>query len=179
MRHEFVHLAARRLVKTHDRLVLEDLNITGMAANRRPARAISDAGRAELARIIDYQQHWHGGQVVYAGRWYPSSKTCSRCHTVVAVLPLSQRIFACPVPGYTANRDVNAAANLATRAEDHARSGTRRQQARPPTPPEGKALTRAFAQVTREMITQVTSPTILVRTGSMVRGRAANTRPCR
>jgi hypothetical protein len=40
--HEFVHRVANQLVKTHDRLALEDLNVTGMLRNHRLAGAISD-----------------------------------------------------------------------------------------------------------------------------------------
>jgi putative transposase len=67
------------LVKTHDRLVIEDLNVTGMLANHRLARAISDAGWAEFARQLQYKQAWRGGQVAVADRWYPSSQLCSIC----------------------------------------------------------------------------------------------------
>ena len=37
------------LVKTHDRLVIEDLNVAGMVRNHRLAQAISDAGWAQFA----------------------------------------------------------------------------------------------------------------------------------
>jgi putative transposase len=47
-RRHFLHQASNALVKTHDRLVIENLNVSGMLANRRLARAISDAGWAEL-----------------------------------------------------------------------------------------------------------------------------------
>jgi len=119
IRHEFLHQVARRLVKTHDRLVLEDLNITGMTANHRLAAAISDAAWAELARIIGYQQAWRGGQLVFADRWYPSTKTCSRCRAIATSMPLSVRVFTCAACGLKLDRDVNAATNLATWAEQH------------------------------------------------------------
>ena len=53
-----------RLVKTHDRLVIETCNVSGMLRNRRLARAISDAGWAEFARLLSYKQTWRGGQLV-------------------------------------------------------------------------------------------------------------------
>jgi hypothetical protein len=49
--------------------------------------------------------------VVVADRWFPSSKTCSCCGSVKAELDLSQRVFRC---GFVADRDRNAAKNLAT-----------------------------------------------------------------
>ncbi|NUR73817.1 MAG: IS200/IS605 family element transposase accessory protein TnpB [Hamadaea sp.] len=126
-----LHEVANRLVKTHDRLVLEDLNTAGMVRNRRLARSISDAGWAELARMIGYKQQWAGGQVITAGRWFASSKTCSRCSAILAVLPLAQRMFTCAACGHVADRDLNAAANLAVWGEQHD-AQTRDPEARGP-----------------------------------------------
>jgi putative transposase len=131
VRHEFLHQVANAVVKTHDQLALEDLHITGMLANHHLAAAISDAAWAQLARIIGYKQHWRGGQLVFVDRWYPSTKTCSSCHTVTGSLPLSARIFHCPTCGLERDRDVNAAINLAVWAEQH-HTQTRDPDARGP-----------------------------------------------
>jgi putative transposase len=76
LRRHFLHQVSNLLVKTHDRLVIEDLNVSGMLANHRLARAISDAGWAEFARQLSYKQQWRHGQVTACDRWYPSSKLC-------------------------------------------------------------------------------------------------------
>ncbi|MFC4087509.1 RNA-guided endonuclease InsQ/TnpB family protein [Micromonospora sp. GCM10011541] len=119
VRRHFLHTVANRLVKTHDRLALEDLHTAGLLRNRRLAAAISDAGWADLARIIGYKQRWRGGQATPAPRWYPSTRMCSACRTTGPALPLSVRIFGCDECGHTADRDVNAAVNLAVWAEQH------------------------------------------------------------
>ncbi|MEU4387129.1 RNA-guided endonuclease TnpB family protein [Promicromonospora sp. NPDC023805] len=120
-RQRFLHQVSNQLVKTHDRLVLEDLNITGIMSNRRLARAVGDAAWGELARQITYKQHWRNGQVVIADRWFPSSKTCSSCGHVKKVLSLRERTYTCGHCGLVRDRDLNAAANLAAWAEDHTR----------------------------------------------------------
>jgi putative transposase len=120
-RQHFLHQVSNRLVKTHDRLVLEDLNITGIMSNRRVARAVGDAAWGELARQITYKQHWRSGQVVVADRWFASSKTCSSCGQVKPDLTLAERTYTCGHCGLVLDRDLNAAANLAAWAEDHAR----------------------------------------------------------
>lgn len=66
IRRHFLHQISGELVKTHDRLALEDLNIAGMRANHRHARAISDAGWAEFAKLLRYKQAWRGGVVEMA-----------------------------------------------------------------------------------------------------------------
>jgi len=94
-------------------IVLEDLNVSGMSKNHNLAQAISDVGFSELRRQIEYKAAWCGIEVVIADRWFPSSKTCSNCGTVRSELALNQRTFNCPDCGYTIDRDLNAAINLA------------------------------------------------------------------
>jgi putative transposase len=119
VRQQYLHEVANALVKTHDRIALETLNITGMMHNHHLAGAIADAAWAELARITGYKQQWRGGQVLPVDRWFPSTKTCSRCHTIAPALPLSARVLQCGQCGYQADRDLNAAINLAVWAEQH------------------------------------------------------------
>lgn len=112
VRQHFLHQVSNAMVNTHDRLVLEDLNVSGMLANHRLARAISDASWATFTRQLHYKADWRGGAVVTADRWYPSSQICSRCGTRNAALTLRDRVFTCPC-GYSVDRDLNAAVNLA------------------------------------------------------------------
>jgi putative transposase len=111
-RRHFLHQVANEMVKTHDQLVIEDLNVAGMLRNRRLARAISDAGWAEFARLLKYKQAWRGGHVVEASRWYPSTRQCSQCGEVHHTLTLADRMFTCGC-GHAVDRDTNAATNLA------------------------------------------------------------------
>ncbi len=91
-----------------------------MLANHRLARAISDAGWAEFARLLGYKQDWRGGQLVVADRWYPSSRLCTQCGAVNGDLTLADRVFTCGC-GHTVDSDMNAAANLARWGQDPSR----------------------------------------------------------
>jgi hypothetical protein len=51
-------------------------------------------------------------QLVVTGRWYPSSKTCSKCKFLLSDLPLSARTWRCPSCGARHDRDINAAKNI-------------------------------------------------------------------
>ncbi|OHV06283.1 RNA-guided endonuclease InsQ/TnpB family protein [Mycobacterium talmoniae] len=117
IRRHFLHQISGALVKTHDRLVIEDLNVAGMLANHRLAQAISDAGWAEFARLLRYKQAWRGGEVVVADRWFPSSRLCPACG-LRRELTLADRMFTCGC-GHSADRDTNAAANLARWGQAH------------------------------------------------------------
>ena len=118
MRRHFLHQVSNELVKTHDRLVIEDLNVSGMLRNHRLAQAISDAGWAEFARLLGYKQAWRGGQLVTADRWYPSSRLCPSCGAIRGDLTLADRVFTCGC-GHSADRDTNAAVNLARWGQNH------------------------------------------------------------
>jgi putative transposase len=109
----WLHQVSTQLVQTHDRLVLETLATANLLGNHRLARAISDAGWAQLARQLTYKQAWHGGQVRLAPRWLASSKTCSACGHTKPSLTLAERTYVCDRCGLVCDRDLNAAANLA------------------------------------------------------------------
>jgi putative transposase len=112
VRRHFLHQVSNRLVKTHDRLVIEDLNVARMLRNRRLAQTISDTGWTEFWRLVRCKQTWRHGQLVLAYRWYPSSKMCPRCGVINGGLTLADRKFASTC-GHTADRDLNAAMNRA------------------------------------------------------------------
>jgi putative transposase len=118
VRRHFLHQVSNELVKTHDRLVIENLNVSGMLRNHRLAQAISDAGWAEFARLLGYKQTWRGGQVVVADRWYPSTRLCAVCGALNGDMTLADRVFTCGC-GHFADRDTNAAVNLARWGQCH------------------------------------------------------------
>ncbi|WP_436502188.1 IS607 family element RNA-guided endonuclease TnpB [Actinokineospora sp. HUAS TT18] len=108
-----LHKLSTRLVRAHGVIVLEDLNVAGMLRNRLLARHVAGVGMGELRRQITYKAGWAGARVHLADRWYPSSKTCSDCGAVKAKLRLSERTYRCDQCGFTLDRDLNAARNLA------------------------------------------------------------------
>jgi putative transposase len=112
VRADALHKATTDLARRYETAVAEDLNVAGMTRNRRLARAICDQGFGAARRMLEYKTGWHGGRVVLAGRFYPSSKTCSACGTVKATLSLAERTFRCEHCGLVTDRDVNAARNL-------------------------------------------------------------------
>ncbi|MDI9953133.1 IS607 family element RNA-guided endonuclease TnpB [Rhodococcus sp. IEGM 1305] len=120
-RRDHLHKLTTRLVRDFDTVVVEDLNIAGMtrsggAYKRGLNRALNDAGLAEIRRQLMYKTERTGTGLHVADRWYPSSKTCSNCQAVKAKLPLKVRVFTCDACGFRADRDHNAALNLAALA---------------------------------------------------------------
>jgi IS605 OrfB family transposase len=113
LRRDGLHKLTTRLAGQYGTVVVENLHVAGMVRNRRLAKAISDCGFGEIRRQLQYKTSWGGGRLAVADRWYPSSKRCSGCGAVKAKLPLRIRTFTCHTCGMVAERDLNAARNLA------------------------------------------------------------------
>ena len=111
-RNDFIHKLSTDLVKKYDTICLEDLNVKGMEQNHNLAKAISDAAWGEFVRQLAYKSEWYGKNVVFIGRYEPSSKLCHCCGYVNKELKLSDREWVCPVCGEKHDRDINAAINI-------------------------------------------------------------------
>ena len=116
IRKDALHKLTTYLSKNHAEIVIEDLNVRGMSKNHKLSSAILDGGFYEFRRQLDYKCAWYGATLTVVNRFFPSSKTCSSCGEVKATLKLNERIFQCPVCGYQADRDLNAASNLRKQA---------------------------------------------------------------
>ncbi|MEV0615977.1 RNA-guided endonuclease TnpB family protein [Nonomuraea sp. NPDC050404] len=111
-RADFLHRTSARLIRDHDVIVIEDLNVRGMVRNRRLSKAISDTGWGTFRALLAYKAARHGRHLIVIDRWYPSSKTCSACGHLLAELALGTRTWQCPSCGTRHDRDVNAAKNI-------------------------------------------------------------------
>jgi transposase, IS605 OrfB family, central region len=93
-------------------VVMENLNTCGMLKNRKLSKAVQEATFHEFKRQMGYKCAWNGIKFILADRFYPSSKTCSRCGAIKDKLSLSERTFICDECGYEIDRDLNASINL-------------------------------------------------------------------
>ena len=107
-----MHKATTWLASTYSHISIEDLNAAGMVKNRHLAKAVSDAAFSEFRRQLEYKTARTGATLHVVDRWYPSSKTCSKCGRVKAKLSLSERVYRCDACGLVMDRDLNAAVNI-------------------------------------------------------------------
>ncbi len=123
-RKDAIHKATTDAVRESQAIAVEDLDVRGMERDRRLAKAVADASMSEMMRQLEYKCSWHGRRFVKVSRWYPSSKTCSRCGHVLEELPLSVRAWTCPACGARHDRDLNAAVNIARKGARLLEEGT-------------------------------------------------------
>jgi putative transposase len=114
IRTDALHKATTELAKTHGRIVVEDLRPRAHARGVRMHRkAWADVAFGEFRRQLTYKCQWYGSELWIADRWFPSSKTCSSCGQVNAMLTLADRTWTCLGCGTGHDRDENAGTNLA------------------------------------------------------------------
>jgi putative transposase len=113
-RDHYFHEVTLEIVQSLSVLVIEDLDVKGMAQHHGIAKGLTDAPLGKLLAMLQRKATWYGCEVILASRWYASSKTCSSCGTINESLTLSDRMFVCPSDtcDLVIDRDLNAAINL-------------------------------------------------------------------
>ena len=111
-RNNFLHNVTTSLVNNYDVICIEDLNVSGMLSNHKLAKAISDTSFSMFRSMLEYKCNWYGKELVVIDRFYPSSKTCSKCGWKKEDLTLSDRVFKCENCSIEIDRDLNAAINI-------------------------------------------------------------------
>jgi putative transposase len=110
-RKNFAHQLSSKLVKNHDMIAVEDLNIKGMIQNKHLSRAIADVGWGMFLAFLKYKCAWYGKHFVAIDKFYPSSKMCSSCGNKQD-MPLSVRTYECSSCSLLLDRDLNASLNI-------------------------------------------------------------------
>ena len=113
----FLHDVTNHLIDENQVIVMEDLNVKGMVRNHKLAESISEVNWGEFRRMLAYKAAWHGRQLVFIDRFYPSSKRCNHCGYIYKELTLKDRQWVCPECGSLIDRDYNAALNILEEGE--------------------------------------------------------------
>jgi putative transposase len=114
VREAFAHNLSHKL--THDNqvrtIVIEDLNVKGMLANRKLSKAISDVSWTSFINKLKYKCNWNGINLIQIDRFAPTSKICRHCGHKNTELTLKDRVWTCNNCGAVLDRDENAAINI-------------------------------------------------------------------
>ena len=111
-RKDFHHKLSRIIADTYDAFIFENLNIKGLLKNHKLAKSISSVGWYQFQQFVKYKIERKGGTVLKIDRFFPSSKTCSKCGYKKKDLELSERYWYCPKCKTLHDRDINAKDNI-------------------------------------------------------------------
>ena len=108
----YIHSVVNYLLRHYDIVYMEDLNTGGMLKNHKLAKAIQEVGFYKFKTVLSAKALQNDKKVVLIGRFYPSSKTCSKCGYIHKDLKLKDRQWKCPNCDTNHDRDYNAALNI-------------------------------------------------------------------
>ncbi len=111
-RKDFLHKLSRQITNAYTAIVIEDLNMKGMAQGLHLAKSTNDNGFGMLKTFLAYKLAEQGKQLVTVDKWYPSSKLCHICNHKNTELTLADRTWTCGNCGTELDRDINAAINI-------------------------------------------------------------------
>ena len=113
IRSDALHKITTALTSKFGVICLEDLNVKGMTKNKHLARRLMDSSFGEFRRQMTYKAEAKNARIIFAPRFYPSSKNCSACDIKNEDLKLSDREWTCKNCGiFHKCRDINASINL-------------------------------------------------------------------
>ena len=111
-RNDMLHKLSTYLIHSYDNICLEDLNVEGMMKNHNLAKSIHSAGWSTFVNMLIYKSESKGKNVIFIGRFEPSSKLCHNRGYINKDLTLGNREWTCPNCGEVLDRDINAAINI-------------------------------------------------------------------
>lgn len=112
-RNDYLHKISTEIIKNHDVIGIEDLQVSNMLKNPNIAKVISEVSWSKFRTMLEYKAKWYGKTIIAVSKNFPSSQLCSNCgYRNKDVKDLALREWVCPACNSLHDRDYNASINL-------------------------------------------------------------------
>lgn len=111
-RKDFQQKLSTKLVKEYDIIGIETLNMQAMSQCLNLGKSVMDNAWGSFVNMLEYKCDWYGKHLIFADKYYASSKMCNVCGYKNSELTLADRNWSCPICHTDHNRDQNAGINL-------------------------------------------------------------------
>ena len=111
-RKDWIEKETLRLVRSYDKVIVEDLNLIGISKFLRNAKNMNDTSYGTFVSRLEAKGKDYDCKVIKADRYFPSSQLCSNCGFQYKDLKLNEKEWTCKNCRSHHIRDVNAAINL-------------------------------------------------------------------
>ena len=78
-RKDYLHKLSRKIADGHDAAAVEDIDMKGMSRCLKFGKSVMDDSYGAFRNMLSYKLKDQGKELVVVGRFFPSSRMCSRC----------------------------------------------------------------------------------------------------
>ncbi|OCA86061.1 hypothetical protein A8F94_14565 [Bacillus sp. FJAT-27225] len=111
-RKDFLHKRSNQITNDYAAIVVEDLDLSNLAQCLSLGKKLHDNGFGMFRTMLEYKAKKNGKHLIFADKFFPSTKLCSECNKKKETVKLSERVYVCEHCHTKMDRDYNAASNL-------------------------------------------------------------------